>query len=414
MASFIRAVRHGSVTPQRTAEQKPNDASKSSFVKSKSSAPKPEPSYVQKKSKKELSVPFDQINILQLDQKIQDQLRANVSTLPQLRSELQRLLWIMVRGVEPLDQIMAKKQVTMVRRRIQDLEGAFELAHYLLRSAPIIEEYKALMTKYGPKSFVPQRTNSSIEDRKQHLQEEFMCIAREYLDLSGYPTRTTTTAKCASCGGTSFEIEDETLYACRKCGVLREIFDESPSYKDNDRVNMSSRYTYTVKGHFQEAIDNFQATKNVNVPPSVYATLREEFALHNLNDEKKITKDHIYTFLNERGLSDYYTNINLIHYVITGIPAPDISHYVSKLLDMYDAIMQVYADTKDPSRVNSLAVNYVLYKLLQLLGYRCRKNDFFVLKTTTKLEEHDEKWHEIMVTLREKTGDTKYRYLPSR
>ena len=99
-------------------------------------------------------------------------------------------------------------------------------------------------------------------------------------------------------------------------------------------------------------------------------------------------------FLSERGISNHYDDLNLIFHIITGESCPDISYLLDALCDDFDRLEVVLEEIKDADRVNSLSVNYKLYKLLQRHGYPCSKDDFYILKTKAKEDEHDAKMRE--------------------
>src|SRR6185503_15511622 len=100
------------------------------------------------------------------------------------------------------------------------------------------------------------------------------------------------------------------------------------------------------------------------------------------------------TFLAEQNLSCHYDDINLLFHIITGEPCPDLSNIVEGLYEDFDKLEEVLSQIKDENRSNSLTVNYKLYKLLQKWAFPCRKSDFYILKTKTKEDEHDEKMKE--------------------
>ena len=101
-------------------------------------------------------------------------------------------------------------------------------------------------------------------------------------------------------------------------------------------------------------------------------------------------------------MSDYYADINLIYFMITGVNPPDITSYRGELLEMHDQLEEAYQEVKDDDRMNSLNVNWKLYKLLQLLDYLCKKDDFFCLKTPAKQGEHEQKWSDMIEYLQHK------------
>jgi hypothetical protein len=140
----------------------------------------------------------------------------------------------------------------------------------------------------------------------------------------------------------------------------------------------------------------FQGRQNTTIDPSVYKILRDEIKAHGLT-YKTATMEHLYEFLESNRLSKHYGDINLIYSVITETPAPDISEYETELLEMFDETEEAYEKVKDPGRINSLNVNFKLFKLLQRIGYPCRRDDFYILKTAVKWCEHESKWDEIRI-----------------
>lgn len=338
-------------------------------------------------------------NILSIDSDIKTKLSSKITTLPNLKKELSNMIWLIDHCDNASDKLTAQHQITLLRRRIQDLEGTFELGMYMLRTSRLIDEYKRLSTSRGPRSFITSTTVDPNAARKNEIIMAYLRIAREYIDIENI-TQRVKKLSCPRCGGLDFslEAEEDTIYTCNGCGTLLELLDDSPSFKDTDRVNMSSRYTYTKRGHFIDAMKRFQGKQNTTIEDWVINKIREEMAIHNLTPNN-LTKDQLYMFLAENKLANYYEDLNLLYFIIAQVKPPDISSYETALLEKFDKLEEAYSEVKDPTRINSLSVNYKLYKLLQILGYPCKKDDFYILKTTAKSDEHDEKWQEICTVL---------------
>ena len=363
----------------------------------------------------------DHQNILHIDEQIRAQLTSKMSTLPQLQQNLKDMLWVATEGASPLDQLQARERVTQMRRLISDIEGGFELSWYLLRTSEMLQRYRSLLQSTRQTSFLLE---SKTVDQESQVHErnalifDYLRIAREYLDLENFIPKPTGLS-CPACHGSEFT-QDANAYTCKSCYVQIEIPDDSPSFKDTDRVNMTSRYIYTTRGHFNDAMNRFTATQNTSIDESVLATLREQLAQHGLDGprKKKVTKDHLYMFLSEQRLGEYYEDINLIYFLITREKPPDITHLRTELFEMHEDVEKAYAVVRNSERTNSLNVNFKLYKLLQLLGFKCNKDDFYFLKTPTKQSEHEEKWMEVIAYLQAKypeaktsTGMPRWRYL---
>ena len=211
--------------------------------------------------------------------------------------------------------------------------------------------------------------------------------------------------KCDNCSnGKDFELIDENIFVCKDCGAQKEVLVHSVSYKDIDRINITSKYSYDRKVHFQDCINQYQGKQNCTIDQKVYDLLEDQFQRHGLittgsgNDLdrkikfSKITKEHIAMFLRELGLTKHYENVNLIHYNFTGIKPDDISHLEDQLSLDFDDLIKVY-DKKFKHKINRsnfINTQYVLYQLLRRHSHPCRKEDFVLLKTTDRQAFHDE------------------------
>lgn len=338
--------------------------------------------------------------IFHIDAKIKNILSSNITTLPELRKDLQKVLRVYQFNTDPAQKIIAKQQAALIRKRIQDIESTLEFTFYIFRTTDLIEEYRSLQKQLGVKSFMSLNSerNAEIEDKLGVLFSKYINIAQDYVIIENNYQKPMK-MKCKSCNSYDFFLtdDDDSIYVCKKCNSEIEIMDDSPNFKDTDRVNMASKYTYTRKGHFIDAAKRFQGTQNID-PKKIQdavAIIRREMELHELvpdrNKPHSITKDQIYMFLSEQDLSNFYEDLNLIFHIITKEPCPDITEYLDGIYEDFDKLEDVLKDLQDDDRTNSLNVNYKLYKLLQRRGYPCRKDDFYILKTKTKEDEHDEK-----------------------
>ena len=367
-------------------------------------APPPKPMTTEEKTSRSESEKIDvaTCDIIFIDEQIRKKLSGNITTIKDLEKDLKNLLWVISYSTDPIDQINARNRTRLVRQRIQDIEWGFELALYVLRTSDILSEYKDIIDKTHVNSFVQTGTTRDEVKihRKNRLILDYLRIAKEYIALENFHQKVQKTV-CESCHGTSFSSdEDEATLIC-KCGNTIELLDDAPTFKDSERVNMSSRYTYTCQGHFIEAMNKFEGKQNTKIDESVIKTLRTELSLHSLT-KATVSKDHLYMFLSEKKLSDYYADINLIYFLISGTNPPDITEFRNELLEMFNQLEEAYQEVKDDDRLNSLNVNWKLYKLLQLLDYVCGKDDFFCLKTPTKQGEHEEKWYDMIEYLKKK------------
>ena len=393
ISSFIREAAPKS-SPVRNTKSSSSGGNKSSH---REGGPQPPPLGCASPTK----IDIDTSDVLFIDEQIKRLLSNRLTTIPSLTRELETARWILENSTDKIDLIQAKKQETSLLRRIQDIQDGFEISFYSCRSSSIVEEYRKIVTATRSNSFVKvgAALDPNLMHRKNELTLQYMRIAEQYANMEKI-RQTIQKPMCSECHSTKLTLIEDTSFLVCSCGNQIELLDDGPTFKDSERVNMASRYTYSCKGHFIEAMNRFEGKQSTEIPDEVIDTLKKEMELHKLT-KKTVTKDHLYMFLSEKDLSDYYADLNLIFFIITDKPPPDITDYRAELLEMFDQIEEAYREVKDEGRLNSLNVNWKLYKLLQLIDFPdIRKDDFFCLKTPAKQGEHEQKWKDMIDYLR--------------
>jgi len=336
-----------------------------------------------------LHIPNTQTNILQINEKIIDYITSKKCELDNLYDIYNDLL----QECDTFEKERSRKiKLELVRECIVDIETTFELGVYLLQTRDIIFEFNNL--NIGPISFYTKNKDSTQLYKKHSLFSNYISIANNFARIEYTTPHAQSQVMCMSCHSTKFLYDDENRVICSNCGIIIELADDSACFKDNERINMSQKFKYTKINNFKLAIKKYGGKENVEIPDSVIQKIKQSMAhLHIQPDQ--ITKDQLYTILSQNKLSKYYENINLIHYLITDKPPPNIDEYEPELLRLFEQMEAAYEKLKDPGRINSLNVIYKLFRLLQIAGYKCKLSDFYTLKTDSKLKEHNEKFEEI-------------------
>lgn len=364
---------HSSVESDESAEINPSKSRVASYVE---------------------SVNLRECNIFHIDLVIKQNLSSKISSLPDLEKDLENILADAKFGIA--NTAMLEKQSLILRTRIRDLESTFELGLYIHKTADILEKYRKSLSSETSRSFIYVNNETTIKEsnEREELISKYVAVAREYIIIENHNYKPEKFL-CSSCLSDDIRrsIDDESLYICASCGTEIEILDDTPTFKDADRVSISNRYTYSRRGHFIDAMKKFQGKHNIDseVLKDVVNNLMKELKLHNLTIDT-VTKDHIYMFLSEKKLSSHYDDIHLIFHLITGKPCADFSQLESKILYLFEQQEQALSTAAGggEGRDNSINVYYKLYKLLQKVKYPCKKGDFYILKTKTKEDEHDE------------------------
>lgn len=332
-------------------------------------------------------------NILVIDSMIKNKLRAE-QDLAALEEKRSRLEWIMENSTDDLECIDAKNALYKVNREIIIIQNGKRLEKYIEQTSKILEQYSQIKSR--PKSFV-KITNDmdtvQAENQKKQLIDQYLIIAQTFVPINRvHPEKER--LSCSNCGGIDFDIVEDNYYACKNCRSCTQLFDDSHSYKDIDRLNLLSRFSYSKEGHFEDVIKKFQGNQNTNIDKEVYDMIERECTRHNI-PKSRLTLDNVLLFLQENGFNKYYEDVILIHSRITGTPTPNISKYVEKLLEMNEKAERVFERIKRSNRINALHVHYKLMKLLEILGYKCDRSYFNILKTKDRIDECDEYWEQI-------------------
>lgn len=309
---------------------------------------------------------------------------------------------------------------------------------YLLRALPVLDQYCLIKKSQSKIHFVMSKheedeeaTSSFGTDRMEDVIREYMTIVESYFpqeynasqwdkmrledthDASLPVQKAAAKIKCTLCNSDqdSFSVHDNH-FVCEKCGYVSTTpTSTSISYKDIDRVNISSKYTYDRRTHFRDCINQFQGKQNASIDNKVYEDLVEQLVLHglvvtNYKDLPKavafrdISKEQILIFLKETGHTKHYEDVVLIYHQLTDKPAPDISHLENDLLRDFDMLADLYDKKfKNSERKNFINTQYVLFQLLRRHKYPCRKEDFNILKTIDRKYYHDSICADLFIAL---------------
>jgi len=327
-----------------------------------------------------------------------------------------------------LQQKNASKNVVQdIRNKLETLKEDHKkqdhrFYFYLMRAIPVLDRYCSLKKSQNKINFLSNRNHDEDpEDNNKDMEEtirEYMTIVEDYFpedysvwnktksedvkEASLSLCKSFSKLRCSICNNDqdSFSIYDNH-FVCEKCGFVSTTTHTNISYKDIDRVNISSKYTYDRRTHFRDCINQFQGKQNASIDPRVYEDIIEQLVLHgllqpNYKDQPKsvafqdISKEQVLIFLKETGHAKHYEDVVLIHHQLTDKPVQDISHLENDLLRDFDMLTDLYDKKyKNSERKNFINTQYVLYQLLRRHKYPCRKEDFNILKTIDRKYYHD-------------------------
>jgi hypothetical protein len=342
----------------------------------------------------------NQIDILEIDLSIRENFKAREEKIKEYRDELTEInLTINSNTLSYRSKKNLGIDSENLKNLIDDIENKKSFYFYISESTMLIEEYKEILNTPILMNFDGKIIKDS--KRKKQVIKEYINIAKKYKDIDIIKNKCLKLT-CNNCENKKdFEI-DENVYRCIECGSEQEDHTNISSYKDIDRVNISTKYTYDRMIHFRDSMNQHQGKQNSTIDKKVYDDLEKQFENHQLLNTnpncskqerfKNITKEHILIFLKELGYTKHYENVTLIHYKFTGVKPDDISYLEDKLMDDFVKLTDLYdlRFKKIINRKNFMNTQHILFQLLNNRKHPCKKDDFNMLKTTDRKFFHDE------------------------
>lgn len=331
-------------------------------------------------------------NILSIHNKIINLFQQELYNVDAYKDEANRLLFIYNNGNKK-DSYIAHHKYKNIVRKIDDIESHKYFNDYFEKSFELLEEYK----KYKPKSniFGIKRIK---KDKNSILREKiclnYLNVAKKYIHIN---------------------ILYKKRFKCPNCKNIISIYDERCSnslcnhklilYKDmiyNSKYSKStSGSDYTCLGNFKEISSRYQGKWKKKPPEQIITGLRTHLLSINV-DPSTIKKTTLHTEMEKIRkisnfkLSHFYYDINYIHYRLTGIPCPDLTPYINKVIKRYEIYEPYYNKYKPPDRKNAFNAHYNLRLFLKKEGYKENKNDYFFKLDTIEVKNKHNYYTELI------------------
>ena len=344
---------------------------------------------------------MSEIDILSIDSKIQQKFEEDKNNLVEYKEKLKDLnRTLEMNNLKTRVRKTLEKSKSDIEERIERIESNTDLNFYIMESAELLDQYKKILESPMKLNFMGKAVKNDKE--KQNVIVEYLKVAEKYIDLDVKLPSKKFRVVCQNCSNKKdFDIIDGNVYVCTECSAEQVVLKNISSYRDIDRINITSKYMYDRRIHFRDCMNQYQGKQNCTIPPKVYSDLEDQFRSHHLlvGDENspkevrfsRITKEHVSMFLKELEYTKHYENVNLIHYNLTGVKPDDIGYLEDQLLDDFDLLTELYdKNFKNIDRKNFINTQYVLFQLLNRHKHKCNKEDFSILKTIDRKSFHDD------------------------
>jgi len=201
---------------------------------------------------------MSQIDILNIDATIKQQFNDELTNLhlDKIRlDDLNKTMNSIVTKNKGINNLV--HNIQQLETHIINTENKTIFNYYIIETAQLLEEYKKILKTPMKLSFVgkPVRTNKV----KNKVISDFISIAQRYSKINISIPNKDNIVICNNCDNKKlFDVIDNSVYICLLCGSQQEVILHTSSYKDIDRINISSKYTYDRKVHFRDCINQYQ------------------------------------------------------------------------------------------------------------------------------------------------------------
>ncbi len=344
-------------------------------------------------------------NIFDIHHSILKSFEEEEQCLPTLEKRLHELQEFQTDCTNIEIQKRVHDEIEHLSQTIESIRAREKRYFYLLKTTPILDAYKREISKPVEINFMGEKNTIDTSTTHRLFREYIHAVRPIYPEIDIHMETTDKSKSCIQCSHLNERMIHATnTVACAHCGTEQDSLKFTFSYKDTDRVNLSSKYTYDRRLHFKECMNQLQGKQNSTIKPIVYEKLIEQLVLHgivsadtSIPKEQRfatVKKSQLLLFLKEINFSNHYEDIHLIYHQLTGKPLDDISHLEQTLMNDFDTLSRLYDEeyikTKKINRKNFINTQYVLFQLLKRHKYPCKKSDFTFLKTLERKNFHDE------------------------
>lgn len=222
------------------------------------------------------------IDIIAIDAKIRENFSKEKNDLCEYKNMLNDIVnYIKLNSLNNrIANDLEKSRLSLVEK-IRKIESGENFDFYTVETFDILSEYRKILETPIKMNFNGKIIkNTETENCKEEIIHRYLEVAQKYTNVND-STNKRCKMKCDNCSNMkNFKAIDSNIYMCLECFSQQTIFRNITSYKDIDRVNMSSKYTYDRKVHFRDCINQYQGKGFFEIFNIILSILYSKYLIH--------------------------------------------------------------------------------------------------------------------------------------
>ena len=302
-------------------------------------------------------------------------------------------------------------QIEALRRELQDMEEFPEFLEYMAEFGELVSGHSEVAAPpiAGPiGNFVEAALVSDEGSRLAMHEDRFAGPVRRWHELreatevnGGVRPKHKRRARESSAqalGAAISRVGAESAQGQRDVTISNDLRDNSMAYGDRQADYLRPRGGYKRVNHMSECLNQRQGKETTKIPPSLVETMMAERKKHSWMRSEDITSDHIRQWLRKNNLAGWYEHIPRIRAIVTGTPPPNLSPSQDERVRAMFRQCEIAFERVPPDirqRRNFLTYDYVIFKIFEICGIEDLLEDYKLLKTAERIEQHDRVWEHI-------------------
>lgn len=282
-------------------------------------------------------------------------------------------------------------------KEIKDREDGIKLKRYMNEAEEYIDKYNRY--SYSKKEI--DMANLYLNNRR------YLEMCGQYIKIEIITRRTINDKLCHSCGKSlSTGNKDMGVIVC-KCGSQREYI-QPQAFKEK----MGESHVKSNKIDSSNIMKEFDLYSCIEIPSELPSNWEEELDKYFRSRKMKIGSEYknlpkkgrytgksnrsmLNDALKNRGMNKCYKHVNYIGHYYFGWDIPDTKAYRVKFQDIYIKTETIFYQMDHKERSSSIPNQYRVFKILEMLGFPCSRDEFKMPSEDEDLEKIEFLWRKM-------------------